>query len=137
MLSAVVGDAVPDTGASAGVGRRFVAWYNRGCKHSDSKKATPEQRLREEVAEFLRKRDHRCHQVRTRHPRRWSGKPRDWTLAPSVYLDSERPREDELKQAAKSGDTTSILNIAGNTTRLMRSGSMRSVRVCGVLIRRV
>jgi transposase InsO family protein len=79
---------------------RFVTWYNRHHQHSGLNYVTPEQRHRGEAPELLRKRDDLYHQARARHPRRWSGKTRDWTLTSSVYLNPEREREDELKRAA-------------------------------------
>ena len=79
---------------------RFVTWYNRDHQHSGLKYVTPEQRHRGEATELLHKRDQLYREARTRHPRRWSGKTRDWTLASKVYLNPERSSSEELKKAA-------------------------------------
>ncbi len=79
---------------------QFVAWYNEQHQHSGLNYVTPEQRHRGEAPELLSRRDRLYHQARAKHPRRWSGKTRDWTLASSVYLNPERSQGEHVKQAA-------------------------------------
>jgi putative transposase len=81
--------------------QQFVAWYNQRHQHSGLKYVTPEQRHRGDAPELLRKRDQLYREARSKHPRRWSGKTRDWTLASKVYLNPERAsRGGNLKTAA-------------------------------------
>ena len=84
---------------------QFVAWYNQQHQHSGLKYVAPEQRHRGEALELLGQRDRLYHQARARHPRRWSGKTRDWTLASTVYLNPERPRGDDAHPGYFTADS--------------------------------
>ena len=70
--------------------QRFVQWYNEEHRHSGIKYVTPGQRHRGEATELLRHRVAVYEAARERHPQRWSGETRDWSLAPAVWLNPER-----------------------------------------------
>lgn len=79
---------------------RFVRWYNEVHRHSALKYVTPEQRHRGEATGLLKRRTTVYEAARARHPERWSGGIRDWSLEDTVYLNPERaqapPKERQL-----------------------------------------
>ena len=79
---------------------RFVAWYNHEHRHSALKFVTPAQRHAGQAEELLRKRVELYEAARARHPQRWSGDIRDWSLAPTVCLNPER--EENLPEKLKA-----------------------------------
>ncbi len=83
---------------------RFMDWYNHEHRHSALKFVTPAQRRAGQAQELLHKRIELYEAARARHPERWSGKIRNWSLAPIVCLN---PRE--------GGGTAT--NIKGSVTR--------------------
>lgn len=83
--------------ASAWV-QRFVQWYNEEHRHSGIRYVTPAQRHRGEAPELLRRRVALYKAARERQPGRWSGEIRDWTLAPTVWLNPETNVERRSKQ---------------------------------------
>lgn len=68
----------------------FVGWYNHEHRHSALKFVTPAQRHAGQAEELLGKRIELYEAARARHPERWSGNIRDWSLAPTVCLNPER-----------------------------------------------
>lgn len=68
----------------------FVQWYNEVHRHSGIRYVTPAQRHRGEATALLQHRVKVYEAARQRHPQRWSGKTRNWTLEPVVWLNPER-----------------------------------------------
>src|SRR5471030_2911011 len=80
--------------------QKFVRWYNQEHKHSGLKFVTPAQRHDGLDTAILARRKQVYAEARNRNPRRWSLNTRDWTLEDQVWLNPERIRPEELKQAA-------------------------------------
>jgi len=69
---------------------RFVHWYNFEHRHSGINYVTPAQRHNGEDHAILAARHALYAEARERHPRRWSGRTRDWTPIGAVTLNPER-----------------------------------------------
>ena len=67
---------------------RFVAWYNTEHRHSGIRFVTPRERHLGLDREILTRRARVWQAARQRHPERWSGKLRNWTMQEIVYLNS-------------------------------------------------
>jgi putative transposase len=77
----------------------FVHWYNYQHKHSGIKFVTPDQRHTGLDKQILENRKRVYEMARARHPERWTGSTRDWTLEDEVWLNPERSKnEPESKQ---------------------------------------
>ena len=70
--------------------QRFVDWYNNEHRHSGLNYVTPAQRHRGEAEGLLANRIEVYTAARERHPERWSGDIRDWSLESVVWLNPER-----------------------------------------------
>jgi putative transposase len=68
----------------------FVHWYNHDHRHSGLRYVAPAQRHAREDAAILTGRHALYERARQRHPRRWSGKTRNWTPIGAVTLNPER-----------------------------------------------
>jgi len=68
---------------------RFVAWYNEEHLHSGITFVTPGQRHRGEDLALLEKRHLLSLKAREAHPKRWSGKTRNWSPVLSVTLNPQ------------------------------------------------
>lgn len=68
----------------------FVHWYNHDHRHSSIRYVTPAQRYSGEDRAILAARHEVYEQARARHPRRWSGKTRNWRRIDQVTLNPER-----------------------------------------------
>jgi hypothetical protein len=68
----------------------FVHWYNHEHRHSGIRYVTPAQRHAGEDRPVLAARHALYRQARQRHPRRWSGRTRDWSPIGAVTLNPER-----------------------------------------------
>jgi transposase InsO family protein len=68
----------------------FVHWYNVRHCHSGIKFMTPSQRHNGEAKQIAAKRSVTYEAAKTRHPERWSGKTRDWSLPEKVHLNPEK-----------------------------------------------
>ncbi len=68
----------------------FVHWYNHEHRHSGIRYVTPAQRHAGEDRPVLAARHALYRQARERHPRRWSGRTRDWSPIGAVTLNPER-----------------------------------------------
>ncbi len=79
---------------------RFVAWYNTEHRHSGLNFVTPQQRHTDEAPAIMERRVGVYEAARARHPRRWSGAIRDWSLPASVWLNPVNTATPELAQAA-------------------------------------
>jgi transposase InsO family protein len=79
---------------------RFARWYNHEHKHSGLKFVTPAQRHCGQDAEILRHREQVYQDAKNRNPQRWSQGTRNWQLEDQVWLNPERIRPEEVKQAA-------------------------------------
>ena len=78
---------------------RFVAWYNTDHRHSALRYVTPHQRHHGQAKELLAQRERLYTAAREQHPRRWSGRTRNWHLGDAVYLNPERANPIEAKAA--------------------------------------
>lgn len=79
---------------------RFVTWYNEEHRHSALKYVSPSQRHRGDDRQLHARRIELYENARQSHPERWTGPCRNWHLADAVYLNPERDRATELRQAA-------------------------------------
>jgi putative transposase len=77
----------------------FSRWYNTEHKHSGLKFTTPVQRHTGLASNILEHRIHVYQDARERHPNRWSGGIRNWSLTECVWLNPEKAPSD-LNQAA-------------------------------------
>lgn len=78
---------------------RFTHWYNHEHKHRNLKFVSPAQRHRGDDRAIFVRRAALYEQARTRHPARWSGRIRNWSLPNEVWLN--RPAEENvLREAA-------------------------------------
>lgn len=68
----------------------FVHWYNVRHRHSGIKFMTPSQRHNGEAEGIATKRSAIYEAAKVRHPERWSGKTRNWSLPEKVHLNPER-----------------------------------------------
>ncbi len=68
----------------------FVHWYNHEHRHSGIRYVTPAQRHAGQDHPVLASRHALYRQAREAHPRRWSGRTRDWTPTGAVTLNPER-----------------------------------------------
>jgi len=80
--------------------RKFVQWYNEEHRHSGLNFVTPGQRHREEAPAIMQNRIAVYQAARDRNPGRWSESIRDWSLPETVWLNPEREKPKEMKQAA-------------------------------------
>jgi putative transposase len=78
---------------------RFVRWYNQEHRHSGIRYLTPAQRHAGHDGPMLAARHALYQRARDSHPRRWSGRTRNWTPIGPVTLNPER---DAVVQAALS-----------------------------------
>lgn len=77
----------------------FTRWYNHEHKHRNLKFVSPAQRHRGEDRSLLAQRTALYEQARAKHPARWSGNIRNWSLPKEVWLN--RPAEENvLREAA-------------------------------------
>lgn len=86
----------------------FVRWYNHDHHHSGIRFVSPAQRHAGQDREILAARDALYQQARQAHPRRWSGKTRDWSPIGAVTLNPER----ECVVAAVDTAATEISAVA-------------------------
>lgn len=78
---------------------RFVRWYNHEHKHRNLKFVSPAQRHDGADRIIFAKRLAVYKQARAKHPARWSGNVRNWSLPTEVWLN--RPAEENvLREAA-------------------------------------
>jgi transposase InsO family protein len=80
--------------------QKFVRWYNQVHRHSGLKFVTPAQRHEGRDTAILAHREQVYREDRNRHPQRWSQDTRNWKLEDHVWLNPERIRPEDLKQAA-------------------------------------
>ncbi|SFP51492.1 hypothetical protein SAMN04488596_1251, partial [Halanaerobium congolense] len=64
----------------------FVRWYNHQHLHSGIKFLSPYQRHYGLDIEIMKKRNETYLKAKAKHPERWSGDIRDWTLPEYVTL---------------------------------------------------
>ena len=75
----------------------FQHWYNEDHRHSALQFVTPGERHRGEAEAIIAQRQAVYEAARRRHPERWSGNTRDWTLPEVVWLNPAKPKQ---RQAA-------------------------------------
>ncbi len=68
----------------------FVSWYNVDRRHSGIRYVSPQQRHSGQDKAILAARHALYLQARERHPARWSGTTRDWSVIDAVTLNPER-----------------------------------------------
>lgn len=73
--------------------QRFVHWYNNQHRHSALKFVTPNERHTARAGKILENRVAVYEAARERHPERWSGRTRNWSLDDKVWLNREREAE--------------------------------------------
>jgi putative transposase len=84
---------------------KFVYWYNTEHLHSGLNFITPNQRHTGEGSIILNKR-HAVYEIaKKKHPERWSGKTRNWSLPNTVSLN---PNRNDLKKEVKGKAKTSF-----------------------------
>ena len=69
---------------------RFETWYNTEHRHSGLNFVTPAQRHDAQAEAIMQQRIEVYEAARARHPQRWSGHIRDWSLPESVWLNPEK-----------------------------------------------
>jgi putative transposase len=69
---------------------KFVGWYNKQHLHSALKFVTPEQRHNGEDIVVRQKRHVVYGEAKKRHPERWTGNTRDWSLKDMVTLNPNK-----------------------------------------------
>jgi len=74
---------------------KFVYWYNYQHRHSGINFLTPHQRHSGQGEEVLAKRHQVYESAKAKHPERWSGKTRDWSIPAEVWLNPEKPKDKE------------------------------------------
>lgn len=77
---------------------QFVRWYRHEHRHSGICFVTPSQMHAGKAKEVLEKRHHLYEEARARHPLRWSGKTRDWSLPEEVWLNPAENDPGDLRQ---------------------------------------
>ena len=77
----------------------FVHWYNEDHYHSGIKYVTPGQRHRGEDSGILVKQKAVYEEAKVRHPKRWSGKTRNWDRIVVVHLNPEKTKLNEATLA--------------------------------------
>jgi len=75
----------------------FTTWYNQEHRHSGLNFLTPNQRHNGLSARVLEHRKQVYEAAKLRHPERWSGSIRDWTLEELVWLNPDRVIEPASK----------------------------------------
>ena len=70
----------------------FTSWYNDEHLHSGIKYVTPSQRHSGEDVSILAKRKEVYQLAKKRHPNRWSGQTRDWSVISTVHLNPEKTK---------------------------------------------
>ena len=68
----------------------FTQWYNLDHLHSGLKFVTPHQRHTGEATAILARRNQTYLQAKARHPERWSGDTRNWSLTDTVTLNPDK-----------------------------------------------
>lgn len=79
---------------------QFMHWYNHEHQHSGIKFVTPAQRHHGQECDILAKRSEVYKQAKERHPERWSGDTRDWSVSGAVTLNPDNNDIGNLKKAA-------------------------------------
>lgn len=74
--------------------RTFVEWYNTQHLHSGIRYVTPEER--HNGKEKVEKRHEVYEEAKKKHPKRWSGKTRNWERIEAVYLNPVKTEEKEI-----------------------------------------
>jgi putative transposase len=80
----------PDLEAARRWASEFVNWYNNEHRHSGIRFVTPAQRHAGHDREILSSRHALYLEARAAHPRRWTGRTRNWQPVAAVTLNPER-----------------------------------------------
>lgn len=70
--------------------KKFVYWYNNQHHHSGINFLTPVQRHNGLGQQILAQRHNVYEVAKAKHPERWAGSTRDWTLVDEVWLNPEK-----------------------------------------------
>jgi putative transposase len=90
-----------DLEAARGWVHGFAQWYNEEHKHSGLKFLTPGQRHRGETEVLMENRRRVYEQAKQRRPERWGNRStRNWDLPEEVWLNPDRPTDEQLSEAA-------------------------------------
>ncbi|MCP3895893.1 MAG: transposase, partial [Bacteroides sp.] len=71
----------------------FTRWYNQEHRHSGLNFLTPNQRHNGLSKQILEQRKQVYEEAKIKHPERWSGSVRDWSLEEIVWLNPARTKE--------------------------------------------
>ena len=74
----------------------FVHWYNTQHHHSGLNFLTPHQRHTGMDKAIFARRNAVYEAAKAKHPNRWTGKTRDWSLPAEVWLNPEKPLAREI-----------------------------------------
>lgn len=77
---------------------KFTKWYNQEHRHSGLNFLTPNQRHNGLSKQILERRKQVYEKAKLKHPERWSGPIRDWTVDEIVWLNPERIKEPKSKE---------------------------------------
>ncbi len=80
----------------------FVTWYNQEHRHSGLNFLTPKQRHNGLSTQILEQRKRVYEEAKSKHPERWAGSIRDWTLDDIVWLNPERTEQSKTKEKCTS-----------------------------------
>ncbi len=78
----------------------FQHWYNEQHRHSALQFVTPGQRHRGEAEAIIAQRQAVYEAAKRRHPQRWSGQTRDWTLPEIVWLNPAKAKPEAANDAS-------------------------------------
>jgi putative transposase len=79
--------------------KEFVHWYSYHHHHSGIKFLTPHQRHNGQGEEILAKRHQLYEAAKAKHPSRWTGKTRDWSISNEVWLNPEKSQVEDIQQS--------------------------------------
>lgn len=82
--------------------RQVVDWYNTEHRHGRIRHVTPKQRHAGEDVELLKRRAALYEAAKARHPRRWSGKTRNWERVSAVHLNPAKASDKPPPKSAGS-----------------------------------
>lgn len=78
----------------------FTRWYNHEHKHRNLKFVSPAERHHGEDRAIFAKRSALYEQARAKHPARWSGNSRNWSLRNEVWLNKPAVEDHVLREVA-------------------------------------
>ncbi|MFC3787839.1 IS3 family transposase [Paenibacillus sp. GCM10012307] len=83
--------------------KSFARWYNDEHRHSGLNFITPNQRHQGLADDVFKKRKAVYEAAKAKHPSRWSGEVRDWSLEDEVWLNPERATPIQAATKSQAG----------------------------------